>query len=75
MLQKMKSMNLIDANKLIYDYLPYVKTNLTDSELLYLASIGASLSNYKTETKQIPARTPSTTRSPSRGSEKWFLST
>ncbi len=55
MLQKMKSMNLIDANKLIYDYLPYVKTNLTDSELLYLASIGASLSNYKTETKQIPA--------------------
>ncbi|WP_411678218.1 LCP family protein [Caproicibacter sp.] len=55
MIQKMKSMNLIDANKLIYDYLNYVKTNLSDSQLLYLASVGASLSGYKIETQQIPA--------------------
>lgn len=54
-IQKMKSMNLVSANKILYDYLPYVKTNLSDSELLRLASIGTSLSSYKTETKQIPA--------------------
>lgn len=55
MIRKMKSMNLVSANKIIYDYLPYVKTNLSDSQLLYLASIGASLSDYQTETMQIPA--------------------
>lgn len=55
MIKKMKSMNLVSANKIIYDYLPYVKTNLSDSQLLYLASIGASLSGYKTETMQVPA--------------------
>jgi len=55
MIKKMKSMNLVSANKIIYDYLPFVGSNLTDSQLLYLASIGASLSSYKTETQQIPA--------------------
>jgi anionic cell wall polymer biosynthesis LytR-Cps2A-Psr (LCP) family protein len=55
MMQKMKSMNLIDASKIIYDYLPYVRTNLSDSQLLYLASIGASFSDYQIETQQMPA--------------------
>jgi LCP family protein required for cell wall assembly len=55
MIRKMKSMNLVSANKIVYDYLPFVKTNLSDSQLLYLASIGASLSDYKTETMQVPA--------------------
>ncbi|QAT48801.1 LytR family transcriptional regulator [Caproiciproducens sp. NJN-50] len=55
MIRKIKSMNLVSANKIVYDYLPYVKTNLSDSQLLYLASIGASLSGYETETQQIPA--------------------
>ena len=55
MIQKMKSMNLIDAGKIVYDYLPYVETNLSNSELLYLAGIAASLSDYKMETLQMPA--------------------
>lgn len=55
MLQKIKSMNLLDANKILYDYLPYIHTNLSDSQLMYLASIGASLSDYQTEAQQIPA--------------------
>ncbi|MCI1965060.1 MAG: LCP family protein [Oscillospiraceae bacterium] len=55
MIQKMKSMSLVDSSKIIYDYLPYVKTNLSDGQLLYLASIGASLSDYKIETQQAPA--------------------
>ncbi len=55
MIQKIKSMNLIDAHKVLYDYLPYVKTNLTDGELLSLAAIAPSLSDYKMETMQVPA--------------------
>jgi polyisoprenyl-teichoic acid--peptidoglycan teichoic acid transferase len=55
MIQKMKSMNFLSANKIIYDYLPYVKTNLTNSELLYLARIGTSLSDYEMENMQMPA--------------------
>lgn len=55
MLQKMKSLNLVNASKIMYDYLPCVKTNLSDSELLYLASIGATVSNYQVEKQQMPA--------------------
>lgn len=55
MIKKMKSMNIIDSSKVLYDYLPYVKTNLTDGELLYLASIAASLPDYGTKTMQVPA--------------------
>lgn len=55
MIQKIKSMNLVQSGKIMYDYLPYVKTNLTDSELACIASIGATLSQYKVETMQIPA--------------------
>lgn len=55
MLQKMKSMNPIESSKIMYDYLPYVKTNLGDMELAYLASVGATFSSYKIESKQIPA--------------------
>jgi LCP family protein required for cell wall assembly len=55
LLQKAKSINPIKANKILYDYLPFVNTNLDDSELLYLASVGAGLSGYKTETLQMPA--------------------
>ena len=55
MIQKMKSMNLIDTHKVLYDYLPYVKTNLTDGELLSLAALAPSLSDYKMETMQAPA--------------------
>ena len=55
MLAKIKGMNLVQSSKIMYDYLPYVKTNLSDGELAYLASVGATLSSYKTETQQMPA--------------------
>lgn len=55
MVQKMKSMNFWDAGKIVYDYLPYVETNLSNSELLYLARIAASLSDYEMKSMQIPA--------------------
>lgn len=55
MLKKMKSMNLVDSSKVLYDYMPYIKTNLSNSELLSLASVGASISDYKIEKQQMPA--------------------
>ncbi|HAH78262.1 MAG TPA: LytR family transcriptional regulator [Ruminococcaceae bacterium] len=55
MIQKMKSLNPIESNKILYDYLPYVKTNLNDGELLYLASITASVSGYDVKSLQMPA--------------------
>lgn len=55
MLHKIKSLNPVDINKIMYDYLYYVKTNLSDAELLHLASIGVSVSDYKMEKQQMPA--------------------
>lgn len=54
MIKKMKSMNPLEVNKIMYDYLPYVKTNLTDAELLYLASIAGPVSNYPMKTMHVP---------------------
>lgn len=54
-LAKTKSMNLFQSGGILYDYLPYVNTNLSDIELASLASTGASLSSYRTESLQIPA--------------------
>lgn len=55
MIQKMKSMNPLESSKIMYDYLPLVKTNLSDSELLSLASIGVTVSGYKMQSQQMPA--------------------
>ena len=55
-ISKVKSLNPIKANKIMYDYLPYVKTNLTDSELVYLASIAVTASNYDMDKMQVPAQ-------------------
>ncbi len=55
MIRKMVSLNPIESNKILYDYLPYIKTNLSDGELLYLASIAAAVSGYQTKSLQMPA--------------------
>lgn len=55
MIQKMKSMNPLESSKIMYDYLPNIDTNLSESELLYLASIGVTVSGYKMESQQMPA--------------------
>lgn len=51
---KMKSMNPVEASKVMYDFLPYLKTNLTDSEIACLGGVAATLSGYKVESLQIP---------------------
>lgn len=55
LIAKVKSMNPVQASKVMYDYLPEINTNLTDSELACLAGVAATLSSYKVETQQIPA--------------------
>lgn len=55
MIQKMKGINLLKSSGILYDYLPYVKTNLSDSEIVYLASVGVDVTSYKIESMQVPA--------------------
>lgn len=54
-IQKMKHMDPISVSKILYDYFPYVKTNLSYPEFLRLGLTGATISSYKTEPMQIPA--------------------
>lgn len=54
MIKKLKSLNPLQVNKIMYDYLPYVKTNLSDPELIYLASIAGPVSNYPQKTMHVP---------------------
>lgn len=56
MLSKMKKQNVADLTKMMYDYAPYVTTNLSNEELLYLCSIGHDLTNNVPKTKYIPAQ-------------------
>ena len=54
-IQKMKRKDPISVSKILYDYFPYVKTNLSYPEFMRLAFTGAMVSGYKTEPMQIPA--------------------
>lgn len=54
MVKKMKGMGPIKINSMMNEFLPLVKTNLTDSELVYLASIAGSVTGYPTKTMHIP---------------------
>ncbi|WP_277668911.1 LCP family protein [Caproiciproducens galactitolivorans] len=54
MIEKMKSMNPLQINAMMNDFLPLVKTNLSDSELIYLASIANSVSHYPIKTMHVP---------------------
>ncbi|MBE6831535.1 MAG: LytR family transcriptional regulator [Ruminococcaceae bacterium] len=54
MINKMKSMNPLQINNMMNDFLPLVKTNLTDSELIYLASIANSVAHYPIKTMHVP---------------------
>lgn len=54
MIKKFRSLNPLEANKIMYEYLPYVKTNLSDPELLYLASIAGSVAKYPMKTMHVP---------------------
>jgi LCP family protein required for cell wall assembly len=54
MLAKMKKQNVVELTKMMYDYAPLVTTNLSDPELLFLASVGHDLTNNTTKTLYIP---------------------
>ncbi|WP_444659585.1 LCP family protein [Caproiciproducens sp. R2] len=54
MIKKLEGMSPIKINSMMNEFLPLVKTNLTDSELMYLASIAGSVSNYPMKTMHIP---------------------
>ena len=51
----MKTLNPVESSKILYDYLPLIKTNLTDSEIACLAGVAADLKDYKTDSRQIPS--------------------
>lgn len=54
LIKKMKSLNPLEVNKLMYDFIPNIKTNLSDAELLYLASIAGPVSSYPMKTMHVP---------------------
>lgn len=56
MLTKMKTLNLAELTSLMYDNLHLVTTNLTDSDLAYLCSIGLNVAKYDTGTMCVPAK-------------------
>lgn len=54
MLDTFKKMNLIDMAGVVADYLPYVTTDLSNSDLIGLASLVPDYSNYTVETMYVP---------------------
>ncbi len=54
MITRMKELNPVEFSKLMYDYLPYVETNLDDGDLLALAAIAPAVMNYEMETMAVP---------------------
>lgn len=56
MLSKMKKQSPTELTKMMYDYAPLVTTNLSDSELLYLCSIGHEITNNTPKTMYVPAK-------------------
>ena len=53
-IDRFKELNIVDMSSLLYEYLPMVTTNMSNSDLLYLASVAPSALNYDIETMQIP---------------------
>jgi LCP family protein required for cell wall assembly len=53
-IQKIKKMNPVQINSMMNECFPLIKTNLTDSEFMYLASIAGTVSKYDIETMHIP---------------------
>jgi cell envelope-related function transcriptional attenuator common domain len=56
MIKKFRSLNPLEENTIVYEYLPYVKTNLepTDSEFLSLVSNAGSIPKYQMKTMHVP---------------------
>lgn len=54
MITRMKELNPVEFSKLIYDYLPYVETNLGDGDLLALAALAPAAMGFEMETMAVP---------------------
>lgn len=54
-LDKFKSCSTTQKTKMLYDYLPMVTHNFSDSDILSNLSVLSSLSDYQVETLRIPA--------------------
>lgn len=54
MITRMRELNPVEFSKLMYDYLPYVETNLSDGDLLALAAMAPAIMNYEMDTMAIP---------------------
>ncbi len=53
-LETFKDLNVTDMAGVVLDYLPYVTTNLSNSDILGLASLVVDFSSYEVETMHIP---------------------
>lgn len=54
MIKKLRTLNPLESTKILYDYTPYIKTNLSDGELLSLAGVAVKISNYDMKTMHVP---------------------
>jgi LCP family protein required for cell wall assembly len=54
MIDKLKTRNPIEMTGILYDYLQYVKTNLTDTELISLAAGAMKIMDYPIDSMHIP---------------------
>ncbi len=54
MLARFTDMNAVEMSQVLFDYLPYVTTNLTNGDLVYLASIAPQVLAYEQVTMHVP---------------------
>lgn len=54
MLAQFRQLGLVEMSTVAFDYLPYVTTNLTDGDILYLASIAPQVLDYEQVTMCVP---------------------
>lgn len=54
MLETFQKLNVTDMASVVLDYMPYVTTNLSNDDILGLASLAMDFSSYEVETMHIP---------------------
>lgn len=54
MVEKMKKLNLLESTSFFYQFLPHITTNLSNSELLSLASKAMQIADYESDTLYMP---------------------
>ena len=54
MVEKMKKLNMLESTSFLYQFLPYITTNLSNGELLSLATKAMEISDYESDTLYMP---------------------